>query len=71
VDAAIGEIRSHVAGAKVDGIEVDFSDPSGAQKIIAKLPAVDVLVNNVGILSQSHFVKFPTPIGTAFSKSMS
>lgn len=49
VNTAIRAIRSHVGGAEADGIETDFSDSSGAQKIIAKLPAVHVLVNNVGI----------------------
>jgi NAD(P)-dependent dehydrogenase (short-subunit alcohol dehydrogenase family) len=50
VDAAVNTIRSSFAGAAVDGIEADFSDPSSARKVTERVPAVDVLVNNVGIV---------------------
>src|SRR4029077_13133680 len=47
VDAAVAAIRSHAAAAKVDGIAADFSGSAGgAEAVIARLPAVDVLVNN-------------------------
>jgi NAD(P)-dependent dehydrogenase (short-subunit alcohol dehydrogenase family) len=59
VDAAIRTIRSHVAGAQIDGIEADFSDSAAAEKVIAKLPAVDVLVNNVGIFDPKPFAEIP------------
>jgi NAD(P)-dependent dehydrogenase (short-subunit alcohol dehydrogenase family) len=59
VDAALATIRSHAAGAKVDGIVADFSGPAGADKVIAKLPAVDVLVNNVGIFEPKPFAEIP------------
>ena len=59
VDAAIAEIRSHATAAKVDGIAADFSGPAGAEAVIAKLPAVDVLVNNVGIFEPKPFVEIP------------
>jgi NAD(P)-dependent dehydrogenase (short-subunit alcohol dehydrogenase family) len=47
VDAAMAAIRSHTATAKVDGIAADFSGSGGAEVVIAKLSAVDVLVNNM------------------------
>lgn len=59
VDAAIAAIRSHAARASVDGIAADFSGPSGADVVIAKLPAVDVLVNNVGIFEPKPFTEIP------------
>jgi hypothetical protein len=34
---------------KVDGVVADFSGSNGAQAVIAKVPTVDVPVNNVGI----------------------
>src|SRR5947208_3895535 len=49
VDAAVAAIRSSATKAKVDGIAADFSGLAGAEAVIAKLPAADVLVNNVGI----------------------
>ncbi len=55
VDAAMAAIRSHAASAKVDGIAADFSSSAGAEAVIAKLPAVDVLVNNVGIFEPRPF----------------
>lgn len=59
VDAAIAAIRSQVPAAKVDGIAADFSSPAGAETVIARLPAVDVLVNNVGIFEPKPFAEIP------------
>ncbi len=59
MDAAISAIRSHASGAKVDGIVADFSGAAGAEAVIAKLPAVDVLVNNVGIFEPKPFAEIP------------
>jgi NAD(P)-dependent dehydrogenase (short-subunit alcohol dehydrogenase family) len=59
VNAAMAAIRSNAATAKVDGIAADFSGPAGAETVIAKLPAVDVLVNNVGIFEPKPFAAIP------------
>jgi NAD(P)-dependent dehydrogenase (short-subunit alcohol dehydrogenase family) len=59
VDAAIAEIRSHATAAEADGIVADFSRSSGAEAVIAKLPVVDVLVNNVGIFEPKAFAEIP------------
>jgi NAD(P)-dependent dehydrogenase (short-subunit alcohol dehydrogenase family) len=59
VDAAIAAIRSHVTTAKVDGIAADFSGSAGAEAVIANVPAVDVLVNNVGIFEPKPFAEIP------------
>ena len=59
VDVAIAAIRSHAVGAKIDGIAADFSGSAGADAVIAKLPAVDVLVNNVGIFEPKPFSEIP------------
>ena len=59
VDAAISAIRSLAAAAKINGIAADFSGSAGAEKVIAKLPAVDVLVNNVGIFEPKPFTEIP------------
>jgi NAD(P)-dependent dehydrogenase (short-subunit alcohol dehydrogenase family) len=57
VDAAVAAICSH--SGKVDGIVADFSGAEGAEAVIAKLPAVDVLVNNVGIFEPKPFAEIP------------
>jgi NAD(P)-dependent dehydrogenase (short-subunit alcohol dehydrogenase family) len=59
VDTAIAAIHSDVANAKIDGIAADFSGPAGAEAVIARLPAVDVLVNNVGIFEPKPFAEIP------------
>jgi len=59
VDAAIAAIKSQVPAAKVNGIAADFSGPAGAETVITKLSAVDVLVNNVGIFEPKPFAEIP------------
>src|SRR6266478_576511 len=59
VDAAVAAIRSHAPAAGVDGIAADFSGSVGAEAVIAKLPAVDILVNNVGIFEPKPFAEIP------------
>jgi NAD(P)-dependent dehydrogenase (short-subunit alcohol dehydrogenase family) len=59
VDAAIAAIRKQSPSAKVEGIAADFSSSAGAEAVTAKLPAVDVLVNNVGIFDVKPFAEIP------------
>jgi NAD(P)-dependent dehydrogenase (short-subunit alcohol dehydrogenase family) len=59
VDAAMAAIRSHAGAAQVDGIAADVSGSAGAEAVIAKLPLVDVLVNNVGIFEAKPFAEIP------------
>jgi NAD(P)-dependent dehydrogenase (short-subunit alcohol dehydrogenase family) len=59
VAAALASIRSHSPAAKVDGIVADFSSSAGAAALIAQLPTVDVLVNNVGIFEPKAFTDIP------------
>jgi NAD(P)-dependent dehydrogenase (short-subunit alcohol dehydrogenase family) len=59
VDAATAAIRSNVPNAEVEGIAADFSGSAGADTVIAKLPAVDILVNNVGIFEPKPFSEIP------------
>jgi NAD(P)-dependent dehydrogenase (short-subunit alcohol dehydrogenase family) len=59
VESAMMAIRSQTPRAKVDGIIADFSGAAGAEAVIAKLPAVDVLVNNVGIFEPKPFAEIP------------
>jgi NAD(P)-dependent dehydrogenase (short-subunit alcohol dehydrogenase family) len=59
VDEAVAAIRSQGATIKVDGIVADFSSSAGAETVIAKLPVVDVLINNVGIFEPKPFAEIP------------
>src|SRR5436853_7689800 len=68
VDAAIASIRSHAGTARIDGIAADFSGSAGAEAVIAKLPAVDVLVTMLASSSPSRLRRFPMRTGTASSR---
>jgi NAD(P)-dependent dehydrogenase (short-subunit alcohol dehydrogenase family) len=57
VDEAIARIRSRVASAKVDGVAADFSTAEAAAALIAQVPEIDILVNNVGIFEPKPFVE--------------
>ncbi|MDR3762666.1 MAG: SDR family NAD(P)-dependent oxidoreductase [Acidobacteriota bacterium] len=59
VDRALATIRAEVPGAQVSGIAANFADASGASEIISHLPAVDILVNNVGIFEPKAFAEIP------------
>lgn len=59
VDAAITAIHSQIASAKVEGISADLANSSGVAALVAKLSAVDVLVNNVGIFEPKPFAEIP------------
>ena len=59
VDAAVEAIQSQAAETLVEGIVADFSGAAGAEAVIARVPAVDVLVNNVGIFVPKPFAEIP------------
>jgi NAD(P)-dependent dehydrogenase (short-subunit alcohol dehydrogenase family) len=59
VDGAVAKIRAHAPQARVEGIVADFASAAGAETVIAKLPEVDILVNNVGIFEPKAFVDIP------------
>jgi NAD(P)-dependent dehydrogenase (short-subunit alcohol dehydrogenase family) len=52
-------ICSQVPAAKVDGIVADVSRVAGAEAVIAKLPEMDVVANNVGIFEPKPFAEIP------------
>ena len=52
-------IRLHAAAVKLDGIAADLSGAAGADVVIARLPEVDLLVNNVGVFEPKPFTEIP------------
>ena len=55
VAAAVAKLRGLVPGAEVRGITADFSDAAGVQKVVAELPTLEILINNVGIYTSASF----------------
>lgn len=54
LDAAVAEI-----GGKVTGVLADAATGEGANAILKAVPAVDILVNNVGIYEMKAFADIP------------
>ena len=57
VNDAIKHIAKSLPDAKVKGIAADLSTAAGAEKLFRELPAVDVLVNNLGTYQIKPFAE--------------
>ncbi len=55
VDTALEALRHSVPGATVDGFAADLGTRAGCESLIAHLPDIDVLVNNMGIFEPKPF----------------
>ncbi|WP_338523816.1 SDR family NAD(P)-dependent oxidoreductase [Pseudomonas batumici] len=55
VDSAVSGLRRDLPDASVSGIAADLSSREGFERLIAQLPEVDVLVNNLGIFEVKSF----------------
>jgi len=55
LDKAAQAIREQVPGAAVEGLVADFSKVDEVNGLIAALPEVDILVNNVGVYGDQPF----------------
>lgn len=55
VESACQELRLLYADATVTGIAADFAQEQEVQRLIENLPAIDILVNNVGIFALKDF----------------
>lgn len=53
VDRAIGEVTAAVPGASVTGVAADVSSDDGTDTLLAAVPTLDVLVNNLGIFGSA------------------
>ena len=59
IDAAIAQIKQAVPTAKVSGIAADLGTADGCNAVVQHLPAVDILINNVGIFEPKEFADIP------------
>ena len=57
MDQAIAQIRKEVASAKLTGVAADLGTKAGVDAMVAAVPQVDVLVNNLGIFEPKPFAK--------------
>ena len=59
VETAIVQLRKAVPGAHVEGVAADISGAAGCDHVIAAVPDVDILVNNMGIFEPKPFAEIP------------
>ncbi len=59
VDAALGRLRGSVPAARADGIAADCATTKGAETVFARVPEIDILVNNLGIYERKPFFEIP------------
>jgi len=55
VDEAVAGVGAAVAGGRVRGIAADLGTAAGCATVIEQVPALDVLVNNVGVFGPKEF----------------
>ncbi|WER48745.1 SDR family NAD(P)-dependent oxidoreductase [Cupriavidus sp. WKF15] len=63
---AADTLRAEVTGADVVTFAGDLATPQGVQALLAQVPAVDVLVNNLGIFNPQDFFETPDSEWTRF-----
>jgi NAD(P)-dependent dehydrogenase (short-subunit alcohol dehydrogenase family) len=57
VDAAISHIKQTVTNARLQGVVADLGTQAGASELCDRVPAVDILVNNLGIYGSQAFAE--------------
>jgi NAD(P)-dependent dehydrogenase (short-subunit alcohol dehydrogenase family) len=55
VDKAVEKLVAETGNKNITGIAADFSKKEQIENLVAKLPEVDILVNNVGIFEPKEF----------------
>jgi len=59
VDDALARLEKDVPGAAADGVAADCAAAEGAQAVFARVPDVDILINNLGIYERKPFFDIP------------
>ncbi|MES2467319.1 MAG: SDR family oxidoreductase [Verrucomicrobiota bacterium] len=59
LSAAVDQIRQAVPEARVEGFAGDLSNAEAVRALVQRFPAVDILVNNLGIFEPKPFEEIP------------
>jgi NAD(P)-dependent dehydrogenase (short-subunit alcohol dehydrogenase family) len=52
-------LRAALPNARIDGVAADCATAAGAQSVFARVPDVDILINNLGIYERKPFFDIP------------
>lgn len=59
VDQALDTLHAAVPGAQARGVAADLASAEGCQSVVQAEPAVDILINNVGLFGPHDFFDVP------------
>ena len=59
VEEAVARLKGEVAEGLFEGAAADVATPEGANALFARVPAIDILVNNTGIFEPKPFFEIP------------
>ncbi|WP_421826204.1 SDR family NAD(P)-dependent oxidoreductase [Larkinella sp.] len=59
VNAVVQQLSDELPGTRFRGIAADFSKIEEVNALLAELPEVDILINNVGIFEPKNFADIP------------
>jgi NAD(P)-dependent dehydrogenase (short-subunit alcohol dehydrogenase family) len=59
IGAALATLKDQVPGARLRGAAADFAQRASVENLLREVPAVDILVNNVGIFEPKDFTDIP------------
>src|SRR5256884_10007834 len=59
VRAAVEDVRRAAPGARVSGVAADLGTAAGVAALIARVPATDILVNNLGVYAAQPLPDIP------------
>ena len=66
VERAVADLRRAHPSAKVRGVAADVGTAAGCEALVGAAPAVDILINNAGILEPKDFFAIPDADWTRF-----
>ncbi|MGO4291920.1 SDR family NAD(P)-dependent oxidoreductase [Chitinophaga sp. RAB17] len=63
---AVAQLKADIPGAEVSGIAANFAHAAAVNELLASLPDIDILVNNVGIFELKPFADIADEDWTKF-----
>ena len=59
INKAIESLKTETGNQNISGVAADFSDNNQITNLVAQIPEVDILINNIGIFEPKAFADIP------------